>query len=185
MGRPTVKIADTWVELIGAIVVLVAAVLALYEYREHKAGVQVEQMERLYDDFNSPAMLATRARAAAQPESFGRDAYQVFVFLEKLARWEEKGLVNVDDLKYYFQDPIQLYWYTWEGAIRKHRTAAGGDPELYEGVERMTKLLEKEGIKPPTEAQLREWLEFEILRAAPAPTTGKPQAPPQMAPANP
>ena len=153
---------------------LAAAIIGFHEYREHKAGVQVGQMERLYDAFNSPAMMVTRSRAAAQPEHFGRDAYQVFVDLEKLARWEEKGLVNVDDLKYYFQDPIQLYWYTWESEIRKNRSSAGGDPQLYKGVERMAKLLEKQGIKRPTEAQLKEWRHFEILRAAPDLTPANP-----------
>lgn len=179
------KIADTWVEFLGALLVLAVAILGFHEYREHKAGVQVEQMERLYDAFNSPEMLAARSRAAAHPETFGQDAYQVFIYLEKLARWEEKRLVNVDDLKYYFQDPIQLYWYTWESEIRKHRVAAGGDPELYEGVERMAKLLEDEGIKRPTEAQLKEWLYFEILRATPAPTVAPPQDTPEVAPTAP
>lgn len=166
------KIADTWVELLGALLLVIAVIFGTCEYTEHKSGVQVEQMERLSNAFNSPEMVARRARAAAQPGKFGRDAHEVFNFFEKVARWEEKGLINVEDLQYYFQEPLQIYWHGWKSAVKKHREKQGQSPDtgdLYEGMQRIVERMERElDVKPPSDAQLNEWLKFERLRAVPS-----------------
>jgi len=171
-------IADSWAELLSALLLVVAAIYGMREYSEHKSGVQVEQMERLYDVFDSPAMVARRSGAAAQPGKFSRDAHEVFLFFEKVARWEEKGLINVEDLQYYFQDALLLYWHVWEPAIKDIRRSEGQNPntgDLYQGVQRIVERMERElGVKPPSDAQLKEWLEFERQRAVPS------SAPPEV-----
>ena len=165
-GLRGMKFANSWVELLGGLLLVVASIYGVLEYSQHKAGLQVEQMERLHDEFDSAPMLERRARAATQPGKFGKDAYEMFIFFEKVARWEEKGLIDIEDVDYYFRDAFQLYWYVWEPAVLEYRRSQQ-DPSLYEGVQRVVTRLQSElDVKPPNDAQLNDLLKFEQKRAA-------------------
>jgi hypothetical protein len=134
----------------------------------HRSQQQVAEMERLSEVFDSPQMSHARAEAAKSRKEFTKDVHDIFQFFEKVARWQEKGLINMDDLDYYFEDSIRCYWYGWEPYVKALRVKNGENPETgttYQGFQRIASLLiQRRGITRPTEAEIANILEFEAKR---------------------
>jgi hypothetical protein len=161
---------DNWVQSISSLAALLLAILvgaySIREYMAHRRQQQVTEMERLSDVFDSPRL--SHARAAAAKCRTPKDVHDVLMFFEKVARWQEKGLINIDDLDYYFEDPIRCYWFGWEQYVKDLRKKNGENADtgpLYSGFQRIALLLtQRPGVTRPTEAEINNILDFEAKR---------------------
>ena len=118
--------------------------------------------------FNDQRDIAEAAGAKNRLEG-SRGLNEVLNFFEKVARWEEKGLINIDDLDYYFEDPIRAYWFGWAPYVKALRVKNGEDQETgptYQGFQRIAlSLVKRPKVMPPTEAEIQNLLDYELKYA--------------------
>jgi len=169
----------TWIQALSAALTALATVALLFVVKNElrfyqdqlldtQRGRKVDKMDALSERFNSLEMLSVRAEAAKSHPSGTLPVTEIFDFFERLARSEQMGIVDTDDVDYYFHDALFLYWYGWHDWLKKTRVAQGQDPDkgdLYDGYQRLvTMLLKRPGAHPLNEAEVMNFLKYETHR---------------------
>jgi hypothetical protein len=163
---------QAWAAVAALVIGVIVAGVAYSELSENERVRKMEKTDALWERFNSMEMMSARAEATKTYPKGSEPLLEIFSFFERLARAEELGIVKPDDLDYYFRDYMVDYWYAFNDWVKDQRRKNGEDPdngELYRGYQRIiSTLLKRQGVRPPTNADIQSFLAFEQKRFADA-----------------
>ena len=160
---------------------------SLAEHNERlRLNLAFDLLIRLQDRFDSPHFLSRRRAAAkwflenvlvdddiVEVERVDKAVWDMLDFFEELGYLQRIGAVQVEPVRINFGWYAQAYWLLCKPALQKLREE-WEDPALYDEVDYLGSLVSEidreRGIKAPTQAQLRETMEYETFLGKESPT---------------